>query len=140
MLFRSDRGPHSCNLDGVLWFPRSNSLGADDDRGGKGAGRPVGVHIRSCEPRVPKDQVVRSYVCNIKAEEMRGVSGDDFEFGEIFQASPSVGGTVCVLKFSRIFHEAYAEFVLVDKSLTYEAFRSSTVEESNIIGPFLCGV
>jgi hypothetical protein len=30
--------------------------------------------------------------------------------------------------------------VLIDKALTYEALRGSTVEESDIVGLFLCGV
>ena len=71
---------------------------------------------------------------------MGGFSGDDFEFGVIFQAPSCIRGAVSILEFSRVFHEVYSEFVLVDKSLTDEAFRGSTVEEGNIVGLFLCGV
>ena len=71
---------------------------------------------------------------------MGDISGDDFEFGVVLQASSGVRRAVGVLKFSRIFHKMHAEFMLVNELLTYETLRGSTVEESNIIGLFLCGV
>ena len=71
---------------------------------------------------------------------MRSVSSNDFKFGVVFQASSGVGGAVGILKFSRVFHESYAKFMLVDEALTYEALHCSTVKKSDISGLFLCGV
>ena len=71
---------------------------------------------------------------------MRGVSSDDFKFSVVLQASSGVRRAVGVLKFLRVFHKMYAKLMLVDKTLTDEAFRGSTVEEGDIVGLFLCGV
>ena len=71
---------------------------------------------------------------------MGGFSGDDFEFGVIFQAPSCIRGAIGVLKFSGVFHKMYSEFVLIDKALTNEALRGSTVEKGDIVGLFLCGV
>ena len=96
--------------------------------------------VRRREPGISKDEVVRSHVGNIEAEKVRSFSGDNFEFSVIFQTPSCVWGSISVLKFSGVLHKVYPQLMLVDKASTNEAFRSSTIEEGNIIGLFLCGV
>ena len=136
----SYRGPHSRNPYRAHWFPRCHSFGADDDRGRKCTRRPIGMGVCCGEPWVAEDEIVRPHVSDIKAGEMGNVSCDHFEFGEVFQASSGVRGSVGVLEFARGVHEAYPQLVLVDEALTDETFGRSTVEESNVVGLFLCGV
>jgi hypothetical protein len=50
------------------------------------------------------------------------VSCQDFEFGKVSEASPSIWGAIGILEFSRVFHEAYTQFVFVDETLTDETF------------------
>jgi hypothetical protein len=49
------------------------------------------------------------------------VSCQDFEFGEMGEASPCVWGAIGVLQSSRVLHEADTQFVFVDEALTDEA-------------------
>ena len=135
-----DRSPHSCNLYRAHWFPRCYSFGANDNRSREHASCPIGVSIRCCEPWVSEDEVIQSHVSNIETEKVRNFSGDDFKFGVIFQAPSGIWGSVGVLEFLGVFHKAYPQLMLIDKALTNEAFRGSTVKEGNIVGLFLCGV
>ena len=136
----SNCGPHSCNPYGAHWFPRCYSFGANDDRGGECADGPIGVSVCCREPRISKDEVIRSYVGDIEVEEMGSFSSHNFEFSVIFQTPSSIWGSVGVLEFSWVFHKMHPQLMLVNKALTNEALRGSTIEEGNIIGLFLCSV
>ena len=103
----SDCGSHSCDPYGAHWFPRCYSFGADDDRGRERASHPIGVSIRRCKPRISKDEVVRSHVSDVETEEVRSFSGDNFEFGVVFQTPSCIRGSISVLEFPGVFHKIY---------------------------------
>jgi hypothetical protein len=55
------------------------------------------------------------------------VSCQDFEFGKMCEASPSVWGAVGILELLRVLHEADTQFVFVDKALTDKALHRSAI-------------
>jgi hypothetical protein len=55
------------------------------------------------------------------------VSRQDFEFGEMREASPSVGRAVGVLESSRVLHESDTQFVFVDEALADKTLRRTAI-------------
>ena len=127
-----DRSSHSCNPYEVHWFPRCHSFGANDNRSRECACCPIGVSICCHKPWITKDKVIQSHVSNVETEKMRSFSGDDFEFGEIFQTPSCIGGSVGILEFPRVLHKVHPQSMFIDELLTDETLSHSTIEECDV--------